>query len=406
VSSQTQTAINEPTPRERRFDRLLQTDRGFFALLAAIGGAIAFLKGFRLPYSWAATQAQLDYRYGLVRRGLFGSICHAFHLPIGHYAVFSPLSLGILAIFYVLLFRLLRTSGLDRASDHAITSLVAASFCVSYLVNLVGYLDIVLAILAMLVISVRRPAAQVLCAALAGLVGVLIHEMYLFAFLPVSLVAIVQRTDKGWKKARGIAILILPIMVCIGLVLYLASRPALTPEQIRSLRDSLQAHSDFPLYSAFDVLARSTRESFSYATGYMKAGLWWLEMGLQLIAFLPTMLFFLWVAYRPLRPEQLLTKLWIALATAGPLVLFLFGVDGTRWLTLCTLVTILAAVATNRSPQAFGPVAKRVIILLIALNLATNVGMFEGSAKNFPFLQHVENLKKQINHHSFLQFDP
>jgi hypothetical protein len=47
-----------------------------------------------------------------------------------------------------------------------------------------------------------------------------------------------------------------------------------------------------------------------------------------------------------------------------------------------------------------------VIILLIALNLATNVGMFEGSAKNFPFLQHVENLKKQINHHSFLQFDP
>jgi hypothetical protein len=112
------------------------------------------------------------------------------------------------------------------------------------------------------------------------------------------------------------------------------------------------------------------------------------------------------VAYRPLRPEQILTKLWIALATAGPLVLFLFGVDGTRWLTLCTLVTILAAVATNRSPQAFGPVAKRVIILLIALNLATNVGMFEGSAKNFPFLQHVDNLKKQINHHSFLQFDP
>ena len=137
------------------------SESDFYRLLLIAGGVIAVLKGLHMPYSWPATQAQIDYRYGFLRRGLFGEACRQLHLPIWRYGVFSAVSFLLLAGFFLLLGWCVRRSGLDRAGLGAFSALIAGSFCVSLLVNLVGFYDIVMAMLVLAVLLVKRPGRSV-----------------------------------------------------------------------------------------------------------------------------------------------------------------------------------------------------------------------------------------------------
>ena len=49
----------------------LKTDEGRAWLLpTVVMAAVALLKGARMPNTWAATAALIDYRHGLIKRGL------------------------------------------------------------------------------------------------------------------------------------------------------------------------------------------------------------------------------------------------------------------------------------------------------------------------------------------------
>jgi len=62
---------------------------------------MAVLKGLRRPSMWAATQAQLDYSHGFIKRGLLGAV----YGPLGgdHYGRLSWIFAAELGVFLLLL---------------------------------------------------------------------------------------------------------------------------------------------------------------------------------------------------------------------------------------------------------------------------------------------------------------
>jgi len=60
---------------------MFSDDRLFWPFAAVFLGALSFAKGVRVPSRYNATQALIDYRSGLVKRGFFGATAgHWWHL--------------------------------------------------------------------------------------------------------------------------------------------------------------------------------------------------------------------------------------------------------------------------------------------------------------------------------------
>ncbi len=73
---------------------------GFWCLVAVVVSSLSLFKGIRLPSRYAATQAQIDYSQGIVKRGFFGQWVY-IPLGLGHYALFTVFSFALLALFFV-----------------------------------------------------------------------------------------------------------------------------------------------------------------------------------------------------------------------------------------------------------------------------------------------------------------
>ena len=165
-------------------------ERRFWGWTALGLGAIAFCKGIREPNAWSYTQAQLDYSAGFMRRGLFGAaLSHPLGLNLyGHFAVFST---ALLLLLFAALALLAHSSKLaERTPPGELLAVYASSYSVSYLAHMNGYLDIPLALLCVLPLFVRRTGRRLAAAAVATVLGILIHEQFFFAFLPLLAVSV------------------------------------------------------------------------------------------------------------------------------------------------------------------------------------------------------------------------
>lgn len=380
-----------------RWGSIFRDELRFYRLLLAVGGVTAILKGMRLPYIWAATQAQIDYRYGYLRRGFFGEVCRRLHIPIWHYGVFCLVAFGLLAGLFWLLARSMQRSGLDASGLGAFTALLASSFCITLLTNLAGYYDILMALLVLAVMQFRNLRLQVIAALIAGIVGVLVHEVYAIAYLPVSLAGIVcgfaekeQREKKLWL---GVAA---AVIIPWGIVLLPIGHAKMAPTEIAKLAVSIQSRVNFPSHDGvlFAIFGNSSGENLHRMLGYMHVGTYWIEEGFGLLAFLPTTLFFLALAWRIASKRQRALRWYFVLCTFAPLLLNLVAYDRYRWLAMMELNAALCAIAVcwskhrlhdTTAQPVFGIAWRRAAILLIAINMATDIGLFQGPARTFPF---------------------
>lgn len=386
----------------KRLSNLFGDEFRYHRLLLVVAGTIAILKGLRLPYIWAATQAQLDYRYGYVRRGLFGEFCRRLHVPIQHYAVFCVVSFVLLAGMFWLLWRTMRRSGLDAASMGVFTALLGSSFCITLLTNLVGYYDILMAMMVLAVMQFNAPRVQAIVALLAAIIGVLVHDLYAIAYLPVSLAGIACVLDERPSGRKGlIALTTAAIIVPWTIVLLPPGR--LTGAAIARLNGAIHARIDFPFHEGvlLAIFADSTHANVARMLGQMHAGTYWVEECFALLAFLPTTLFFLAAAWHIAGKESRRLRLYFAICTFAPLLLNLVAYDRYRWLGMMELNAAICAMAAcwrrsvtnNRQMERFGIKWRRAAILLIALNLATDIGLFQGNSHPFPFLSYWNDYK-------------
>ncbi len=387
---------------------LFADDRRFWRLFAIVAAAIAILKGLRFPVIWAASQAQADYREGFLKRGLFGELCRRLHLNIADYRIFAILSLAILAFFLLLLLRFARRSGLSTLADGPLITLIAASYCISYLVCMVGYLDILLAILALAVLSIRHSAAQLAGIALVGCFAVVVHEMYAVVFLPLTLLPFLLQAEAPapeqpeQHRPRSPAYAIAAFLLPWAAVAALTAHRALTPAQIAALQSSMLARVNFPAEpKVFEIYSMSALGNIRMMGQYIFTGSWLALQTLAMAAFLPTTLYFLLLSFRALPDgarRQRILRLCILIAVFAPLAMNVIAYDLYRWAALMAFNAVLALLVILRHchrtahasarPPLLTPAFRHAACLLIALNLATNIGMFAHEGKDFPFYQY------------------
>jgi hypothetical protein len=375
-----------------KISRLFTDERMFCHLLLVVAGAIAVLKGIRTPYSWAATQAQIDYRHGFLRRGLFGEICRLLHIPIWNYGVFTLLSFLLLGICLALLIWRVFRSGMDLAGVGSLSALVAGSFSITYLVNVVGYFDVFMLLMVLIVLTIPSPWLQLLVAGIFGVIGVLLHELYAIAFLPVSLVGPVCWAAQSRKPAR-VAGVVIALLVPSVLFFVLAHRPELSQQQAIALGQEMQQRVNFRAYTPMlNVLWIPASDTRSYMLHLMAIRSWWVVELFGLLAFLPTTLFFFVLAWRWAKPFGHMAQAYLIPATFAPLLLNFAGYDRYRWLMMMALDAIVCAMAVvwyrsraRDSVSIVGVGWRRAAVLLLAINLTTDIGFLFGHAQGFPF---------------------
>lgn len=386
--------------------RWFADDTRFWTGLSLLLGLWAILKGLRSPGEWALTQAQFDYSHGFIKRGLLGAAYSALHLH--HRRPLTAAFFAELALFFLLLVLFTRSSGFaQRFGTHAVFAAFAGSYAVTYLTHLVGYTDILLAALTLLLLSVPQARPRFLLGLVLVPVAMLIHESFLLIFLPVVLFSfILDSLASTPHRAAGShhprqALLYGSILAALAfaLALVLALRPNLSPATIEQFRSEMAARVDFPLRDdVFPIFHRSLRDNVLEAVTGMKHIEWMRDFAASLFGILPVLaLALIWIrrltsAFAKTYPTPTPRLLWPAALTASlsPLLMYVIGWDCARWNVSTLLVTFLTLLVLSRHLPGitlpFTTADRNAVILLIALGMASGSGFFDRfETRPYPF---------------------
>jgi hypothetical protein len=375
-------------------------ERRFWRWTAVGLGAIAFGKGIREPNAWSYTQAQLDYSVGFMRRGLFGAaLRHPLGLNLyGHFAVVSTALL--LLLFAVLALLACRSKLAERTPPGELLAVYASSYSVTYLAHLNGYLDIPLALLCIGPLFVRSTGWRLGAAAVATVVGILIHEQFFFAFLPVLVVSVAFGAATGktaperklaWTGAVLLAVL------GVGMTWTMGRHAAISEAQTAQLARTIARTADRPLNAeVLKVLPRSLHENLEIMQTVWRRRTFIPAQVESLLMFLPTAGVLSWATLLLLRRWMPGKHRWlyagVVLATLAPLSLHLMGWDKNRWNELLCLNAFLMLLSVSRllgGEAVQLPVRlRRACVVAMLLNMATGGGMLDGrQIRPFPFMR-------------------
>jgi len=401
TESESTAASEAQTPAERRF-----------WLWTAVGlGILAFGKGIREPNPWSYTQAQLDYSAGLIRRGLFGaSVGHLLQLnQYGHFAVFSVVLLLLLFALLALLAHKLRLA--ERTPPGELLAVYASSYSVSYLAHLNGYLDIPLALLCVAPLFVRSTGGRLVAAMASTTLGILLHEQFFFAFLPLLIVSILfgaatARSAAQRRLAWSGGVLLAALG--LGLMAYVMWHGSISAAQTEQLRHSIARTADRPLDAyVFQVLSLTPRENLHIMGSVWGRSTFLLAEVESVLLFGPTAALLSWATLLLLRRSMPGKYRWlyaaVLLATLAPLSLNLMGWDKNRWNELVALNAFLLLLIVSR--LAGGETVhlprwlRRACLLVMLLNMATGGGMIDDRhIRPFPFLRNPDAVVVETSH--------
>ncbi len=374
----------------------LQDERRFWRVSTLLLGTMAVLKGLHWPSTWAATQAQLSYQHGFVKRGLLGTLYAPLHG--NHYRALTAIFLLELVALLLLLVLLTRRAGLEeRFGSIAPGALFASSYAITYTTHLIGYNDLVNASLAMLLLLIRDGRRRFLAALLVVPVALLVHENFLLIFLPVVLLTFVveiattaspARRRMATMEAATLAI------VAVAINLVIAARPAMTHTQAMGLQHEVAAGVDFSVRTDFfGLLSASLHDNLRTMATTLHERWWWALLAISVAVLLPMLLMLLHLIAR-LLPLAGPRAVWLKAATlaaiAAPLLLHLLAWDVVRWNVWTAFAAYLALlVLTMHLPKGtvtLTPAERNAIILLLAINLASGHGLFDGvTVRLYPF---------------------
>jgi len=381
-------------------DALVFDGRRFWAWTALGLGCIAIGKGIREPNPWSYTQAQLNYSAGFIHRGLFGWVLgHPLQLNLyGHFAVVSTVLL--LFLFAALGLLASKAKLAERTPPGELLALYASSYSVSYLAHLNGYFDIPLALLCIVPLFVRSTGWRLTAALVCASVGILIHEQFFFAFLPVLIVSVlfgaaigptIAQRRVAWVGGALLAVL------GVGLMAYLARHGSISAGQAELLRQSLSRTADRRLSTdVFDVLPRSAAENLAIMEDLWHRPSFYGGQVESLLLFGPTAAVLSWATFLLLRRWRPDAHRWlyagVLLATLAPLSLHLVGWDKNRWNELLSLNAFILLLMVSRlvgsEPVRLPLRLRRACLLVMLLNMASGGGMLDyRHIRPFPFLR-------------------
>lgn len=327
----------------------------YFAAIALLIYAVAFLKAIRLPNLWATTQLTFNYSEGFVRRGLVGQL---IRMTFGEgYFHYWPLAIGGIVTFVLVIVTMLvffRRTLVIRAADKeywVAFIVLGASPGMVFLIHEIGYLDhIGLLALLVVVLLAERSRRRWLLFPAVSLVGALlafVHEVLVVMFVPALFFALIclvvtqlrSRTVpravwlKGTAVACGAALIPFVASAVVGQV------GTKSPAVVRAMQARIARHADFALRNdAFEVLAKPLRENLLKQMPYhwsIAENRAYLYGGFQAIA--PALAFLLFYGIRVMarvsapRPARIALMAAFVGATVAPLFLNFIGWDNSRW---------------------------------------------------------------------------
>jgi len=363
-------------------------------------GAIAFGKGIRQPNAWSYTQAQLDYSTGFMRRGFFGAAL-GHTLQLNRYGHFAALSIALLLLLFAMLILLARSSKLaERTPPGELLAVYASSYSVSYLANMNGYLDIPLALLCVVPLFVRQTGWRLAAAACATTLGILVHEQFFFAFLPLLVVSVLFGAATARSAAeRRLAWIggVMLVVLGLGLMANFALRGSISVAQTGQLKESITRAADRPVYpEIFEVIPLSPRQNLEIMRSVWARPTFLLAQVEGLLLFGPTAAVLSWATLLLLRRWIPGKHRWlyagILLATLAPLSLHLLGWDNNRWNELLCLNAFLLLLMVSKlaggDPVRLPLWLRRACVVVMLLNMASGGGMLDEShVRPFPFLR-------------------
>jgi hypothetical protein len=380
-------------------------ERRFWGWTALGLGVLAVGKGIREPNAWAYTQAQLDYSAGFMHRGLFGAVLrHPLGLNLyGHFAVFST---ALLLLLFAALLLLARSSKLaQRTPPGELLAVYASSYSVTYLAHLNGYFDIPLALLCVVPLFVRRTGWRLAAAACATALGILVHEQFFFAFLPLLMVSVLfgaatARTAAELRLAwAGGALL---AVLGLGLMMYFARQRSISAAQTEQLRQSIARSIDGPLNAeVLKGILITPREDLELMKSVWIQPTFLPGLLESLLLFVPSAAVLSWATLLLLRRWMPGKHRWlyagVLLATLAPLSLNLMGWDKSRWNELLSLNAFLLLLMVSRlvggEPVRLPVWLRRACLLMMLLNMATGGGMLDNlHIRPFPFMRSPDAL--------------
>ena len=377
---------------------LLQNDSRFWNSFAFVVTLLAALKGFRLPNGWAATQAQVGYSRGFVKRGLFGAL-FARPLHLGSYVVFTWFSAALLLVLFAVIVVLIRSARLRERCGSAFPAAVfGASYSTTYLAHLDGYLDVPLAALTVALLLIRDRKQRALVALPVTVLAVLTHELFLVVFFPVVLLSFaLQALSLPEPSARrkalpGIAVL---AVIALGTTMLTATHSSADRQTARALEADVQKHVDFPIRpDFFEVFTRSAGDNLRIMLAYIHNRGWrQAQLGCTLLL-LPTGALLLGIARCLLERSSIyharLAFFFCVAASLAPLAMNLLRWDVGRWYALaglnCFLTLLCVCQFVPGDPLPEYPAFVRAAVLVIAISMASGGFLMDHrEIRPFPF---------------------
>ena len=385
------------------------SDTRFWYVVSAVVGALALLKGIRLPNRWSATQAQLDYSQGFVKRGFFGAAI-AGPLGLGHYARFAVVSYGLLAVLAVLVIVLALKSGLvKRLGGAEMLAVFCGCYGVSTIANTVGYMDVPLGILAVCVLFVRSAWARFAVGLVLTAVGLLVHELFLFVFVPVVVLSFVVQGVR--EKRRGVVVAGLVLALAAGVVGWkLVHQRPMTGAQAIAINEHVAQRVDFqPRQDFFTVLVLSSADNQRIMNTYFHIFDWYVKQAASVVVFGPSLVLLLVAMVKVLRGAAVEAWLiWVAVVCAlSPLAMHLFAWDVGRFNGLTCLTAFLALIVVVKftdGPTLVSTVMQqRVVAGVLLLSMASGGLLMWREDKVFPAYPQMKKFKNQMHEMTLAQ---
>ena len=341
--------------------------------LTAVGALFiaTFLKGLVThAHEWPVTELELTYRFGLIKRGLVGTLLIPFVANKPAAAVREMVSeLATIAdvVMCILLFRASRwlaTAPGPKNLRWLAMILLATSPVIWNLALSLGYLDVLLVILGLVLIAASERAT--LAAAAAALLAIAVHELASIFIAPLLLLVAIDPGER-WGFNRGRAWRVgAALLVGAGLTLWLSRHGPSTGLEHHMLDAAIT--SDWWVHTLLDL----QREPLSAPFGRIwSAADVWPTMARNAILYLPaTLAIFavglltLWRSNTTVRARALWTLAYLV-ASMGVLASNIVAFDYQRLFALANMQAFLAFFLMQRrlgtSQRATGSAALGIV---------------------------------------------
>ena len=276
-----------------------------------------------------------------------------------------------------------------------------SSFAITYLVHMVGFLDIIL-ILILLGTLLYQGKYKYFGYCAGIIISLLVHEMYLIAFFPVLLFNIVfDQIRLGTLSRKNLIPLFGLMLLAVLFSLRLAALKPLTGELHLQLYSLYSAKADFNVREdAIEVLNRSFTDNIAEMTKHFFAFKWYLKHLGAMFGFLWVSVLFLTLSINRIQTHfQSRWLCWMAaIASLSPLLLNFLGYDLFRWYALSVFNSFIVYALTTKLPlKKPSLISDRItqtsIFALVAINLSTSVGLFDDVKINsFPYIDELKTI--------------